>query len=118
MAKEGGMGERLDADLKYGQGDQRTPEQLAMADYLMGGSELALETDRDVANRERGDAQVHFVSEAEDTPKVEAEPTRAEKNAKMMAELIKQKLNAMLDGKPEEEARIAGMISLLEERMK
>lgn len=35
----------------------------------------------------------------------------------MMAELIKKKLSAMLDGDKVEEDRIAGMIKVLEERM-
>ncbi len=112
MAKEGGIGESIDADLKYGQGDFRTPEQLAMADHLLGGEELSLV--------EEGRESEPFTppTPVELSPAEQAASSRAEKNAKMMAELIKQKLSAMLDGDKAEETRIAGMISLLEERMK
>ncbi len=103
------MGERLDADFRYGQGDQLSPEQLATAELLLGESELALS--------EKGAGEGAVVEQAALSPAEQAKSERADKNAKMMAELIKQKLNAMLDGKPDEEARIAGMMKVLEERM-
>lgn len=83
-------------------------EQEAMAARLLEGNEFSLVQE----GAEADTPPAPELSAAE-----QAASDRAEKNAKMMAELIKKKLSAMLDGDKVEEDRIAGMIKVLEERM-
>ncbi len=118
MGREGKAGERNEDDLIYGGANQLSESQLDTADYLLGGRELGLESREELARRLEGEP-LHTVNDAEsaDTEEAPAEPTRAEKNAKMMSLLLSQKISATLDGNTAEANRLEGMIQVLKARM-